>query len=509
MPQDNTLIDSVKISENNKTLVYNIKNKYDITKQNNNIKLTVKYKDISITTTTNFTFIKEGEPGTNGTEFTCKIVPNSAEGNITNAYVFNGKLNYTPPPGDEDKWFRVQLWHNTTKIFDATKSGDTSEGATATVEWSILKNSYDNTDFEIDKTTGEVTYKGFGGNNSPSNIIKCVVKYKDINYFATLPIVTARSNNAAITDIKLVDNTGFKYVIYTSDGRNPQYDDTLPFEIRMFEEIEVDPSDFIHITEKVDVTEAKIDKEGLIPKYYYIWFIKGKIYDPIEKEWNDISNLIKLDNKNSFKQNFKPIEEFNGEIVNNGIYCTIIDINRNLYGEIHIPIHLLLNRYGNAAINDWDGNSVSIDKNGNGVILAPQIGAGKKEEKDNSFTGMIMGTVKEYGKNYANTGLFGYSHGQQSLFLNSENGSAIFGKAGNGQIILDPRDWEYNDNKGGKVRGTGKALIYSSNFWKTENYISNGKDIGLPKSYHPNNESGEGMLIDLTTPCIRWRKWFI
>ena len=500
LPQENnTLIDTIEISRDNKTLVYNIKKKYDIRKQDNNIKLTVKYKDISITTITNFTFIKEGEPGTNGTEFVCKIVPNTDD-IVTNAYVFNGKINYNPK--ERNKWFKVQLWHNTDKIFENTATGYTEEGIKATVEWSILKNSYDNTDFTIDKNTGEITYNGFDGNNSPSNIIKCVVKYKNINYFATLPIVTARSDNAAITDIKLVDNTGFKYVIYTSDGRNPQYDDTLPFEIRMFEEIETDPSDFLNRTEKVDVTEAKIDKEGLVPKYYYFWYIKGKMYDPIEKEWNHISNLIRLDNKNSFKQNFKPREEFNGEIVNNGIYCSIIDTNGNLYGEIHIPIHLLLNRYGNAAINDWDGNSVSIDENGNGVILAPQIGAGKKEEKDNSFTGMVMGTVKEYGKNYANTGLFGYSYGRQSLFLNSENGSAIFGKAGTGQIILDPRDF---DDDGKLVNG--KALIYSSNFW--DRYIDNGKNIGLPRSYNSSNETGEGMLIDLTTPSIRWRKWFI
>jgi len=60
---------------------------------------------------------------------------------------------------------------------------------------------------------------------------------------------------------------------------------------------------------------------------------------------------------------------------------------------IHIPIHFMLNKYGHAPINDWDGNSVSVDSNGNGVILAPQVGAGKKNS-DNSFTGILIGSVK-------------------------------------------------------------------------------------------------------------------
>jgi len=36
----------------------------------------------------------------------------------------------------------------------------------------------------------------------------------------------------------------------------------------------------------------------------------------------------------------------------------------NLYGYLWVPIHLMLNRYGLSALNDWDGNSVSIDDAG-------------------------------------------------------------------------------------------------------------------------------------------------
>jgi len=57
---------------------------------------------------------------------------------------------------------------------------------------------------------------------------------------------------------------------------------------------------------------------------------------------------------------------------------------------VHIPIHFMVNRYSNPALNDWDGTSIKINENGNSYILSPQVGAGAK--KGNAFTGIIMGT---------------------------------------------------------------------------------------------------------------------
>ena len=160
------------------------------------------------------------------------------------------------------------------------------------------------------------------------------------------------------------------------------------------------------------------------------------------------------------------------------------------YGIFHIrPIVIYLNRYSMSNINAWDGNKIETG-DGN-YLLAPQVGAGKKES-DNSFTGVVIGqrnigsTVGSGAE--AQLGLFGYSKGKQSIFMNAENGSAIFGVPGNGgQIIIDP------------ASSTTKALLYSSNFWK--NYNSK---TGLPTSYSSGNYNGAGLLIDLTTPEIRY-----
>jgi len=97
----------------------------------------------------------------------------------------------------------------------------------------------------------------------------------------------------------------------------------------------------------------------------------------------------------------------------------------------------MLNRFGQNNINTWDGNKVKIDDSEGGYILAPQIGAGAKDV-NNRFTGVLMGKVREAGKNNYNTGLFGYASGARSFFLDSETGKTILGKQGASQIIIDP-----------------------------------------------------------------------
>ena len=150
---------------------------------------------------------------------------------------------------------------------------------------------------------------------------------------------------------------------------------------------------------------------------------------------------------------------------------------------IHIkPIIMLFNRYELSNINGWDGSKLYIDENNEEYLLAPQIGAGLK--KNGLFTGVVLG-IKQFNSSVnQQIGMFGYSDGIQSYFMNAEDGSVIFGKPGTGQIIADPTQ--------------SKALLYSSNFFK--NYGNDGK----PQSYGTSNWNKQGLLIDLTTPEIRF-----
>lgn len=157
---------------------------------------------------------------------------------------------------------------------------------------------------------------------------------------------------------------------------------------------------------------------------------------------------------------------------------------------VHLkPIVFIFNRYEMSNINGWDGNKLEL---GDSYLLAPQLGAGYKDPVKNTFTGLVMGvktldTISSVvSSNNKQTGLFGYSDGVRSLFLSADNGSAVFGRADKaGQIIVDPN--------------SEKALLYSSNF-----FVSYNQQTGLPSSYSASNRSGRGMLIDLTTPEIRF-----
>ena len=466
------LINHTETYSNLLGISYTISERYNIKYTNNNIKLIVEYKEMNLATQTDFTFVKEGEPGTNGTEFVCKIVPNIAENNAPlYPMIFNGNLNYTPR--QSNKWFRVQLWHNGINIFEGYQTGNSSEGKSVAVVWSILKNKYtttvsDNSDITINSSNGTCSYTGYQNGGIPANIIKCSITYDGVNYYATMPIITGKANSGY--SIKLKDYTGFRYALYTSDGRSPQYDNSQPFELEVLQNINGYNENVSELTSTYAVN--------------YNWIVRGKIYNSGTEEW-ELKNYLVTRSSSGLKRNqksYKPIDKYDGECLNNGLEC-IISRGGNELGRIHIPIHFLLNKYGNAAINGWDGNSVSIDKNGSGVILAPQIGAGQKEN-DNSFTGIVMGKVKESGKSSADIGLFGYKAGARTIFLNSEDGSAIFGKSDKGQIIIDPN--------------ANKALLYSSNYWKEYN------EKGKPKNYSSTNENGQGLLIDLTTPQIKF-----
>lgn len=166
----------------------------------------------------------------------------------------------------------------------------------------------------------------------------------------------------------------------------------------------------------------------------------------------------------------------------------IIDAHNQKFFHIR-PIITYFNRYEMSNINAWDGNKIDTGSNGD-YLLAPQVGAGVKNQ-DNSFTGIVMGQ-RILGSNNRKVpgtpdnnqvGLFGYSSGVQSLFLNAKNGAAIFGVAGTGQIIIDP--------------SSTNSLLYSSNYWTNYN-----KD-GLPDGYN-SNKSGHGMCIDLKNASIHF-----
>lgn len=500
-----------KYYDNKTNLIYGIAQKYDIKKQRNQIKLTVDYKGMNLTAETEFTFAKQGEPGTNGTEYLVKLVPNTRMNNpplwpmVTKAgssYILNYGLNSaaeetTIGAGTGYQLFKAQLWHSGELVWEGmTASTAAQDGITkpSLVHWEMLKNKYnssasDASAFNI--TNAESGYIAYSGDHLASaietplaNIVKCSITWQGKLYYGTIPITIAWVSSVNYR-VNLKDYTGFRYAIYTSDGMTPQYDSSHPFEFICKEKINGTWEDVSTVSgsHAVTYTPSAVGnylstKDGSATNSNLLEILTSDVYKDgcAKNQWKA-----------------RPASRYDGVCVNVAI-CCIYRQNGVIVGRINVPVHYLLNKYGMANINEWDGNSVQIDDEG-GFILAPQMGAGHKES-DNSFTGVLMGETRLPSKATVQTGLLGYNAGTRTFFLNSKNGSALFGRSDQGQIVIDPSTSQK------------KAMIYSGNFWKE--YNSDGDYDGLPKNYIYRNDKYQptgnankaGLLIDLTTPEI-------
>lgn len=394
------------------TLSFDVSNKYNISNSNNDIYLILQYNDQTFATKTNFTFNKEGGVGTNGTKYQFKIVPDK------NVLYFN-------PNGDcksESSNVKVtpQMWFNGEKQSQENfnVSWEILQDKTALSKWSNLTPTDQSSQEAIIENKGIFRTKGFGArSDNPvkqdgnlGNIIKATITQNQLNYYATVPISTVFYHiNDDNINIKIPDDAGFKYVTYASDGTNPSYNELKPFEVDIYKTIG-------NQNENISNKESE--------HFDYKWTVLPQEESALEMI-NVNNNIARVRPKDNFSKA--------GNQVTNAV---LIEVTKDgdLFATIHIPVHMMLNRYENAALNDWDGNTIDI--NDNGYILTPQVGAGKKE--DNAFTGVLLGT--ERTPEGDKTGLLGYAAGARSIFLDSTTGNAIFGLPSKGQIKIDVQD---------------------------------------------------------------------
>lgn len=470
-----------------------IDDRYDSKKNINYIWLNIKYKDLILDAYTNFSFPKDGDPGTNGTDFIAKITTNPETDWV---YISNkekkeeqdpfGNLMFSDNGGTIDK-LKFQLYNNSKKIQSIQDSSifwtcppktKDSPGEEKRTTYLTYNNSWQTPriqDSYTSKTLADIK------SDKPINIIRGQYREGkesgDLKYFAEIPICTEFVASGEYR-IKIRPKTGFKYVVYSEDGTRPDYDNTLPFEI------------FLQTLEgQYYIADQKpLNRE-------YTWSLIGNL--EFDENLQFINNISQTGNK----RYIKPKDNFTGQDLSSAIVVQIDQI-----GFIHIPIYMILNRYGHTALNGWDGNSIQLNKEGN-TILAPQIGAGHKQN-DNSYTGVFMGSIrgleeseqeegaKQKGLDTRNNkvGFMGYHYGQRTIFLDAETGKAEFGKNKAGKIILDPNQ---------KINGQDKALIYS-NEYPIEDFLAEtpGADVKAIGQKYKDDREHKGMIIDLSTPQI-------
>ena len=422
--------------------VFAIADTYKAKTLNNNIELTVEFDGESLYAITNFNFIKEGNAGTNGTDYFCRIVPNYTMKN-QNGYptIFctkysNGNIvvtsNFLEPNVDcqNQRWFKVELYNNgnkivpdgnqeiTWKILETEKK--TEQLLSVLTLTNEQKQSEESPLCALDISQFNTLFTNTNG-YSPCLIIQVKYQYNGATYYATIPIALSlidltNASNADIYKIAIKHQTGFNEAMYTSQGNRPTYATQAPFEVQISANLEGKEQD---ITNKT--------KTGYGAPYTYTW----EVYN------GENTNFVitrQEEDLMPYQYNVSAPRTYSGYDINNGIKCTVTKSDNTVLGVLYFPVNMYLNRFEQAHLNDWDGNSIKIsDDDKDGYILAPQVGAGHKDS-NNAFTGMLMGDVKT--SEGEETGLFGYNTGVRTLFLSAEDGSAYFGP--DKEISLEP-----------------------------------------------------------------------
>lgn len=131
---------------------------------------------------------------------------------------------------------------------------------------------------------------------------------------------------------------------------------------------------------------------------------------------------------------------------NNGFYAIQYVSNNTVYYSS--PVVTIQNRYPSSTINAWNGKDLIIDED-HGTILSSAIAAGKKE-KNNTFTGVVIGDWSRTDADTSltkQTGVYGFKEGAMTYAL-KDDGTAFLGKDGRGRLLFDGN----------------KSQIYSSNW---------------------------------------------
>lgn len=398
-----------------------IANDYDYQALNNQVTAIVSYKDQEYKQDTTLLFTKIGENGTNGTDIVAKISPRLKTINDELLAIVTGKgdtcyndIASTPLTSQTNLPLQFDLYQRNTKLALDEKPKWSIAGASN--QSKFLYNPDTQTSqlgWSQEKTERKFRYQ----------IVKVDIEYEKNNYYAFYPMPVIEYNNAGNLHVGLNKTTTIKSITYNSDGRNPLYNKN------QFVELNINGLQDCYIVWTAEGGEPRVaNKAGKVYEGHPRNAAFTLLLDNKEKEGSSI--IVPAEN-NVNKIYILPNDVYTGEYTNNLVHAAIYT-NRQVYQnggnticDVYVPIYMSLNVYGLKSLNAWDGNHVEINEDEN-YVLAPQIGAGKKDT-NNKFTGILMGTSQTYDQKEEQIGLLGYSEGKQSIWLDAETGKAVFG----------------------------------------------------------------------------------
>lgn len=517
-----------------------IQQSYNYFALNNQITAIVTYDGKEYTQDSKLYFTKIGDNGTNGTDIVCKVEPKESPE--------NGALALESKPDKDNKtWntdkkigtapFVVNIYNRGTALSGDDKNKITKKWSMAGGNKSICKNLIVESNGIVNTQKSEITGK------LSNQIIKAEVIYNNNSYYSYYPIYTidykeSESESKLIKNIYIDKTKTLKYITYNSDGRNPLFNKNQGICIRIegnantnyyiewtvhggIDDIPV----FVNNDKTVNPYKTHLPSTTSSLKLYQ--HKEGISYNENgekqqESPQSEILQETPEDQKNKEIKEYEiyisPVDIYSGEYCNNLVRARIYSSkdeyelpNPSILAEVRIPICLTLNTYGLSSLNAWDGTHIEINEDEN-YILAPQIGAGEKNEQ-NQFTGIVMGKATTYDKvknengelvGDTSIGLLGYADGKQSIWLDAKSGKAVFGlpesqaspgnKYNEGRIELVPGGTSSIGNW--KI---GSRLLYNIvvNGDQDSSGVLSGKytDDNAPKSEYSISPKDSGILL--------------
>ena len=428
---------------------------YDESCQNNQIICRIIYNGEVYEKSTNFFFGKIGSNGTNGTDMVLRLEP-VLQGGILDKEpltLYRSELN------PQTKIYRVLTLNDGTTVRDEEElpiskthlrgrlfqKNDEISLTEEAIKWNVAGSTTTTRNNKGKYLKAESNSAGssliwnesYQPDKLENYIIRAQVDYstddslKTYYAFYGLPIITYNGTLPRVSRLTIDKKFLLKEIVYNADGRNPIYSHT----------------------QGVKINNVPIGG-------YIEWRAIGGAKNSSETccfsllvNKDDNQGLAYIAPEAQLKQVYiLPNDEYLGSYSNNRVEAKVYKSNGELLATVIVPIHMSLNTFGLASLNAWDGNTVTIDEE-NGYVMAPQIGAGEKDS-NNRFTGILMGKTETYtgaSTGEEETGLFGYAHGLQSIFLDANTGDATFGLP-DGKILTEngntliPRDSKNSDD---------------------------------------------------------------
>ena len=429
----NCMMKDMWVDTENK-LHYKIKPKFSRADSNNFIILKIITVDNQVFEfKKEIAFFKDGDQGTNGTTFACVIrLFNQNDQRVENGFY--------PLVQDSNGYYFYKNVYPKVLVYkdgEIISSGDR---------------------FDISYLWSGINVSGFENISSRDNL-------KNANF-----IITNDRTNTHILKVKVTISDKNADNVSTQIYYNYPLSVWLDGTIEDIEEVSI-PSSIMY---SASGTNPSFINNPVYTK------INNVIFTPEDNVFNQYGALIGENLSNIWRKTdnnyyLNPPAYYIGE---NPTIGTGIVFDNSSY-SFNYSILCYLNTYGNEAINGWDGTAIEINEDG-GYILAPQIGAGGKDE-NNRFTGVVMGKdTTAVGTNQF--GLFGYREGIQTFGL-KDDGTAFFGPAtDSGQININGTSATIYGGKENSFGAHSMALRLTD---RTENHSTKAIEISGKTALKP------------------------